>query len=187
VFLTVDINRQTQTINPELLSTLPDSTFPLARKADLALAFNPYHPDIKGPWDDVRMKHPGICLSHMSDAYTSTLIFGGGIEAKESGGDYNEAIMQLGVWSAAALEKLCSLTEPTSTQDLRPYLGFTMIGHEWKLHISWKVLDTGETVSPSPIHMIEVDFVSARCWPVSSSLLQYRQLCWNIYLAAAFA
>lgn len=184
MFLTVDINRQTQTINPELLPTLPDSTFPLARKADLALAFNPYHPDIKGPWDDVRMKLPDICLSHMSDAYTSTLISGGGIEAKEPGGDYNEAIMQLGVWSAAALEKLYSVTEPTSTQDLRPE---TKIGHEWKFHISWKVLNRGETVSPSPIYMIEVDFVSAHCWPVSSSPLQYRQLCWNIYLTAAFA
>jgi hypothetical protein len=140
-------HRQTQAIFADLLSTLPDTVFPLARKADLALAYIPYHPDIKGQWDELRLKQPGMSLSHMADAYTSTLVLGCGIEVKESGGDYNEAIMQLGVWSAAALEKLRTLTDPNSTQSLQPYLGFTVIGHEWKLHISWKSLEGGETVS----------------------------------------
>ena len=95
-----------QAIFPDLSSTLPDTVFPLARKADLALAYNAYYPDIKGPWDDVRLKLPGNRLSHMADAYTSTLTLACGFEVKESGGDYNEAVMQLWVWSAAALEKL---------------------------------------------------------------------------------
>jgi len=28
-----------------------------------------------------------------------------------------------------------------------PLLGITAVGHEWKIHISWKVDETGETVS----------------------------------------
>lgn len=32
-----------------------------------------------------------------------------GIEVKKSGGDYNEAVMQLGIWPAACLEKLKQL------------------------------------------------------------------------------
>jgi hypothetical protein len=42
----------------------------------------------------------------MSDAYTSTHVFGCSIEIKDSGGDYNEAIMQLEIWFAAGLEKM---------------------------------------------------------------------------------
>lgn len=131
---------------PRLLSTLPDTVFPLARKADLALSFNPYHPDVEDQWDDLRMEHPGLSLSHMTDAYTSTLVLGCGIEVKESGGDYNEAIMQVGVWSAAALEKWRTFTDPSSAPNLQPDLGFTVFGHEWKLHISGKSLESGETV-----------------------------------------
>ena len=138
---------QTQTIAPELLSTLPDTVFPLGRKADLALAFNPYHMNVRSAWDQVRTRQPGICLSHMADAYTSSLVLGGGIEVKEPGGDYNEAIMQLGVWSAAALERLRSLTVQSAGVTLKPYIGFTVIGHEWKLHLSWKVVETDQTVS----------------------------------------
>jgi hypothetical protein len=82
----------------------------------------------------------------MSDAYTSTLILACGIEVKEAGGDYNEALVQLGVWSAAALEKTRSLMKLDQSSDLKPYIGITVIGHEWKVHISWKAPETGETV-----------------------------------------
>jgi hypothetical protein len=151
--LTTDI-RQTQTINPDLLSTLPDAIFPLARKADLALAFNPYHPLVQPAFDSIHHQYPGISLSQMSDAYTSALVFGCGIEIKESGGDYNEAIMQLGVWSAAGLEKMWSMIDMEKAQSMMPLLGITAIGHEWKIHISWKVQGTGETVSPIPKQQI---------------------------------
>jgi hypothetical protein len=83
----------------------------------------------------------------MSDAYTSTVVLGCGIEIKESGGDYNEATMQLGVWSAAGLEKMRSMLDVKTSGAVMPLLGITAIGHEWKIHISWKVDETGETVS----------------------------------------
>ena len=52
-----------------------------------------------------------MSLSQMSDAYTSAVVLGCGIEVKESGGDYNEAVMQLGIWCAAGLEKMWSMVD----------------------------------------------------------------------------
>jgi hypothetical protein len=101
-------NRQTQSVSSELLSTLPETILPFARKADLPLGFNPFHAQVKPTIDEVYCARPGFSFSQMSDAYTSTIVLGCGIEIKESGGD---------------------------------------IGHEWKIHISWKVDETGETVS----------------------------------------
>ena len=113
----------------------------------MALAYNPSHPDIKGPWHDLHLKHGGVRLSHIDDAYTGTLIVGCGINVREPGGDYDEAIMQLGVWSAAALELLQVLVSSEAKQKLYPYLGITVIGHEWRLHICWKVVESDDTVS----------------------------------------
>jgi hypothetical protein len=85
----------------------------------------------------------------MSDAYTSTIPLVCGIEVKESGGDYNEAVTQLGIWSAACLEKLKQLHRGSggatdslgSGESLLPIVGWTVVGHEWKLHICWKSMD----------------------------------------------
>lgn len=76
----------------------------------------------------------------MTDAYTSTVPLVCGIEVKEPGGDYNEAIMQLGIWSAAGLEKVRGLGGRTAdgTAAGEPFLGWTVVGHEWRLHIAWK-------------------------------------------------
>jgi hypothetical protein len=140
-------NRQTQSISSELLPTLPETILPFARKADLALGFNPFHAQVKPTINEVYCARPGFSLSQMSDAYTSTVVLGCGIEIKESGGDYNEATMQLGVWSAAGLEKMRSMLDVKTSGAVMPLLGITAIGHEWKIHISWKVDKTGETVS----------------------------------------
>ena len=94
---------------------------PIARKADLALAFNPYHGSVESELTTARTKYGNLTLSQMSDAYTSTLILGCGIEVKESGGDYNEALLQLSVWSAAGLEKMWSLFR--TLDFVRPLIG----------------------------------------------------------------
>lgn len=73
---------QTQAINSDLLSILPDSLFPPAKKADLTLAFNPYHPQVWRVWQEVQERHPGMCFSQMSDAYTGLLVLPCGIEVK---------------------------------------------------------------------------------------------------------
>ena len=88
-----------------------------------------------------------MSLCQMSDAYTSTVVLGCGMEAKESGGDYNEAVMQLGVWCSAGLEKMWSLCNGDSGKTMKPLIGITAIGHEWIAHISWKLQLGGEIVS----------------------------------------
>jgi hypothetical protein len=82
----------------------------------------------------------------MTDAYTSTVVLGCGIEVKGSGGDYNEATIQLGIWCSAGLEKLQSMITTDTAETQKPLLGWTVIGHEWKLHIAWKDQEAGNTV-----------------------------------------
>ena len=88
----------------------------------------------------------------MTDAYTSTVPLVCWLEVKERGGDYNEAIIQLGIWCAAGLERLrglWTLDRSDNGKDLEedklsPFLGWTVVGHDWKFHSSWK--DAGGNV-----------------------------------------
>ncbi|KAG0644966.1 hypothetical protein D0Z07_9315 [Hyphodiscus hymeniophilus] len=140
---------QTQSIDPTVLPF--HASMSLAKKADLALSFSIEHPTVLESVEPIYTANPSINLSQMTDAYTSTVPLVCGLEVKERGGDYNEAITQLAIWSAAGLERLRELRErvrtPEDQEDLPPFLGWTVIGHDWKLHISWKNAQ-GEVVSP---------------------------------------
>ncbi|MCJ1476740.1 hypothetical protein MMC13_005409 [Lambiella insularis] len=83
---------QTQIIDSTLLPILPDNVTPLAKRPDLAIGFNLEHEMVRLQVDKVNAKRPGMALSHMTDAYTSTVPLACGIEIK-CGGDYNEAVM----------------------------------------------------------------------------------------------
>jgi len=48
----------------DLLLTLPDAIFLLA---NLALAFNPYHPHVQPAFDNIHRQHPEISISQVSD------------------------------------------------------------------------------------------------------------------------
>jgi len=142
---------QTQSIDPAFL---PKHTFQsFARKADLALAFSSYHPTVATALEPVHKANPDMALSQMTDAYTSTVPLACCLEVKERGGDYNEAIIQLGIWCAAGLERLRGLwilgrsnigRDLEKEEELPPFLGWTVVGHDWKFHISWK--DAGGNV-----------------------------------------
>jgi len=85
----------------------------------------------------------------MSDAYTREMLLACPLEVKRQGGDYNEAVCQLAVWSAAALEKLRILASMGRDKEMLvgfPFPGWTVVGNEWQLHISWKE-DSGKVVS----------------------------------------
>jgi hypothetical protein len=90
-----------------------------------------------------------MTLSQMSDAYTSNVVLGCGIEIKESGGDYNEAVVQLGIWCSAGLQKRQEMSTVDAFSSHKPLLGWTIIGHEWRVHISWRDDKTGDVVSHS--------------------------------------
>jgi hypothetical protein len=85
------------------------------------------------------------------------VVLGCGLEIKESSGDYNEAIVQLGIWCSAGLEKTREMitTDPSTPQ--RPLLGWTVIGHEWRLHISWKDEKTGDVVGHHSHYQPDID------------------------------
>ncbi len=90
------------------------------------------------------------------DAFTRRIPLVGGIEVKVSGGNAVEALVQLSIWSAAGLEKirllrdehlnkLAATSDQTGGQsalvekdELLPFLGWTIVGHDWKLYIMWK-------------------------------------------------
>jgi len=144
---------QTQSVDPTFLPKHISQSF--AKKADLALAFSCDHPSVAAAIEPVQKANPDLCLSQMTDAYTSTVPLACCLEVKEGGGDYNEAILQLGIWCAAGLERLRglrTLAESDSGSDLEelpPFLGWTVVGHDWKFHISWK--DEGGNVVSSPL------------------------------------
>ncbi|KAH6661864.1 hypothetical protein B0J14DRAFT_663144 [Halenospora varia] len=141
---------QSQSIESQYLPTLPSSPTSLSKKADLALVISPpRHSDSTiNQW---RKQNTGVGLSHMSGAYTRETLLACPLEVKRQGGDYNEAVCQLAVWSAAALEKLRILASMGRDKEMLegfPYPGWTVVGHEWQLHISWKE-DSGKVGSES--------------------------------------
>lgn len=149
---------QTQSIEPTFLPQHVSQSF--AKKADLALAFSSDHPKVATAIGLVHKANPDMALSQMTDAYTSTVPLVCCLEVKERGGDYNEAIIQLGIWCAAGLERLRSLwtlsrsksgSHPEEVEELPPFLGWTVIGHDWKLHISWKDASGNVVSSLSPL------------------------------------
>lgn len=103
----------------------------------------------------------------MSDAYTSLLVLPCGIEIKEMGGDMNEALLQLAVWTAAGLEKLKSLVNADEVVEMLPLLGITVTGHEWRIHISWKVPSNGETVRSISLPVEVLANVHSSLWDLT--------------------
>ncbi len=150
--LTDIIQRQFQLIDPTLLPQSFTTSF--VKKADLAWSFT--LPDEAAPADKT--------LSQMMNEYTRRIPLVGGIEVKVFGGDALEALVQLSIWSAADLEKIRLLQEEhletvaaTSEHpgkqsalvekgELLPFFGWTIVGHDWKLHIMWKEVK-GDVVS----------------------------------------
>ncbi|KAG4428471.1 hypothetical protein IFR05_016048 [Cadophora sp. M221] len=148
---------QTQPISSSLFPTHTSTSF--TKTADLALAFSLSHPEMLRALDPIHTRYPELGLSQMEDAYTMRFPLVAGVEVKERGGSYNEATVQLGVWCAARLEKSRRLREEgqqkrtregTETDgppreveaegegELPPFVGWTVVGHEWKLHVVWK-------------------------------------------------
>lgn len=89
-----------------------------------------------------------MSLSQISDAYTSTVVLKCGMEVKESGGDYNEAVMKLGIWCSAGLEKMWSLCNEDSGKTMKPLIRITAVGSEWIVHPGILKRAAGEAKCP---------------------------------------
>jgi hypothetical protein len=74
------------------------------------------------------------------------------IKVGEAGKDYLEASLQLGIVASAGLTRLEQLRKALAPEwkgAMLPALGWTVIGHEWKLHIICKIPENenGDVVS----------------------------------------
>ena len=186
---------QTQAIQESLLPQHTSQSF--AKKADLAFAFTSDHPTVADAVEPVYRACPGMPLSQMTDAYTSMVPMACCVEVKEKGGDYNEAIVQLGIWSAAGLERVRGLRavalerrrhnvdigkmsdeldDATEENDLPPFLGWTVVGHDWRFYIIWKEKDgnvivlgpwrtlNAGTGSHADILTLIISVQTVKCW-----------------------
>ena len=160
---------QTQSIDPSLLPQHGSRSF--AKNADIAFAFSSDHPTVAAAIEPVRKANRNMALSQMTDAYTSTVPLVCGLAVKEQGGDYNQAVTQLGIWSAAGLERLRGLWTLSrgnigrgvgEEEELPPFLGWTVVGHDWKFHISWKDAAGNVVRSPSRLHALTLTCVPHR-------------------------
>jgi len=142
--------RQTQTIEPLLLPSLLQSSLTVARKADLAIAFSPHDQDVGPAIQTYLHRSPGVALSQMQDAYISTIPLVCGIEVKQAGGDSNEGLTQLAIWSTAGLEKTEHLRRRRTSQKSPgiplPVVGIVVVGHTWDFYITWRE-ESGRRVS----------------------------------------
>lgn len=88
----------------------------------------------------------------MSDAYTECVPLVCPVEVKSwrnNGVAGPDAEVQLGIWQAAALNHLhCMFVgQDGSVPSSPPHIGWTVIGHDWKIYIAWKDGVRGPTVS----------------------------------------
>lgn len=123
--LTDSVCSQSQSIGVEWLPKLQNGTA-VNRKSDLAIAYGPKSAELA----QIYGRAP---LSHMADAFTSTVPVALPIEVKRAGGDMEEAEVQLAVALGSALQF------QASQQNARlPHLGLTVVGHDWRVYIaSW--------------------------------------------------
>lgn len=121
-------NIQSQAIDRQFLPRFQSAPGYCDRRTDLAVAFHPHHAE----YGSLRQAvcQVGLPLSHMKDAYSSTVALAHPVEIKAANGNAEEAQLQLAVFHASASVFLQRVPQP-------PMLGWTVIGHKWTLFIAW--------------------------------------------------
>ena len=127
------------------------------KKVDIAVSFSDEGDKAKQVLKKVWSKHPMVPLCQTDDpriAYLPQLL---AIEVKPHDGSYCESSLQLGIWMAAGLERICQLRTLASQRPpsigteqqsghIPPLVGVTVVGHVWSLHLTSKD-ETGLVVS----------------------------------------
>jgi hypothetical protein len=105
-----------------LFPILPN-LFIFVKKADIAIGYSLYHAIVRNKLRRFAARYTDTTLSVITDAYTSTVPLACAIKVKEAGEDYHEAVTQLGIWSAASLEKIRLLRRGISQERLLLLVG----------------------------------------------------------------
>lgn len=126
------MDSETQTISSDVLPK--GATF---KRIDYMLVFNFAHSTVGQYYDQISFDGLGIPVSQMGDAHTKRLATFCGIEVKRESQD-TEARAQLATWMAAGFSRIRALEAlaGTAPQDLKPLLGWTVLGHVWTLYIA---------------------------------------------------
>jgi hypothetical protein len=113
------------------------------KNADFALGFFPTH---RGDAYEVLCQQflnvlkDQRFISHMGDTDAGMILLGPGLEVKEFGGSQTEALLQVGIYSVAWLQKICQLImlggEMPSSDNVPPIIGWTVVGHDWKAYLT---------------------------------------------------
>lgn len=96
---------QTQSINCNYLP-ISAAHIPVSKKADYALVYSRRDPAVRSICD--HFDRAGLTLSQMTDTHTKRLMMAVGTEIKPAGGNSQEALAQLAIWSAAGLRSYVS-------------------------------------------------------------------------------
>ena len=113
---------QSQTIDRRYLPHFHLAPGYCDRRTDVAVAFSPQHANHAPIRQRVLQK--GLLLSHMKDAYTSTIPVTHPVEVKAAHGDAEEAQLQLAVFNTSAIKFLSIESLP-------------MLGHKWTVFVTW--------------------------------------------------
>lgn len=126
------------------------------KKVDIAILFSDSNPELKRLYKVVQKKNGCIELSQSQDATISLCCQFAAIEVKSPDGSYYGSSVQLAIWLAAGLEKTRRLKElaaasraavgsgaegATEETALPPYVGISVVGHVWNLHLAAKMAD----------------------------------------------
>lgn len=102
------------------------------------MSFNAAHPDVNKKYEQIGGSgRPN--LSQMSNISTSKLTLYLGAEVKIYGGDEVEAKGQLFTWLGTGIIKTRQLLikmDKVTKDYTQPLIGWTIVGHEWKLYIT---------------------------------------------------
>lgn len=144
------MRRQTQTINPDVLPVTPKNCR-IQRKADFTFSFHRNDPEASDLYNRLGLAGVGETASHTLDANTKRLALFSGIEVKQENGGKDEALVQLAIWLAAGLENVRRLGDigherPCTVGDLKPTVGWTVIGHDWHTYIAYMASENGRDV-----------------------------------------
>ncbi|OAL45923.1 hypothetical protein IQ07DRAFT_207317 [Pyrenochaeta sp. DS3sAY3a] len=123
-------------------------------KADYAFSFHRGNVHASELYDRFHLAGLGYRISHVTDAYTGQVALFSGIEVREENGGKNEALVQLAVWLSAGLENVRRLGEMGHKrkylgEELRPMVGWTIIGHDWHTCIASRADKNGRDVCVS--------------------------------------
>lgn len=128
---------QTHAIDDEHLPVFEDNTI-TPKRIDLCLSFSDQHADVQQHYAEFdALSVERVQISQMEDDYSSTQALFMGVEVKRQGEKETDAQSQLLTWLAAGVIHLRKLRSPDSQLPNLPLLGWTVVGHEWKLYAAY--------------------------------------------------